>query len=109
MFCFLWRLVKSWNLWVATSLPVSAVLTAISARQFYTKIFEPVVAYALGSTCYVQELVTEAATKVVLKALHLVLLKGDKGILPLQLWNIQWETLAANLDQCIVLSDYPQG
>ena len=49
MFCLLWRLVKSWNLWVATSLPESAVWTAISARQFYTKIFEPVVAYALGS------------------------------------------------------------
>ena len=60
-------------------------------------------------TCYVQELVAEAATKVVWKALHLVLLKGDKGLLPLQLWNIQWENLAANLDQCIVLSDYPQG
>ena len=29
--------------------PVSAVWTAVSARQFYTKIFEPQVAYALGS------------------------------------------------------------
>ena len=48
-FCLLWRLVKSWNLWVATSLPVSAVWTAVSARQFYNKIFESVVVYVLGS------------------------------------------------------------
>ena len=48
-FCLLWRLVKSWNLWVATSLPVSAVLTAVSARQYYNKIFESVVVYALVS------------------------------------------------------------
>ena len=48
-FCLLLRLVKSWNLWVATSLPVSAVWTAVSARQFYNKIFESVVVYALGS------------------------------------------------------------
>ena len=51
MFCLLWRLVKSRNLLVAIamSLPVSAVCTSISARPFYTKISEPVVAYALGS------------------------------------------------------------
>ena len=49
MFCLLWRLVKSWNLLVAMSLPVSAVCTSISARPFYTKVSEPVVAYALGS------------------------------------------------------------
>ena len=60
-------------------------------------------------TCYVQELVAEAATKVVWKALHLVLLKGDKGLLPLQLWDTHWENLAVNPDQCNVLSDYPQG
>ena len=36
-------------------------------------------------TCYVQELVAEAATNFVRKALHLVLLKDDKGLLPLQL------------------------
>ena len=36
-------------------------------------------------TCYVQELVAEAATNFVRKALHLVLLKDDKGFLPLQL------------------------
>ena len=53
-------------------------------------------------TCYVQELVAEAATKAVWKALHLVLLKDDKGLLLLQLWDIQWENLAANLDQCLV-------
>ena len=40
---------KSWNLLVAMSLPVSAVCTSISARPFYTKVSEPVVAYALGS------------------------------------------------------------
>ena len=60
-------------------------------------------------TCYVQELVTEAATKAVWKALHLVLLKDDKGLLPVQLWDIQWENSAANLDQCLVLLDYLQG
>ena len=35
-------------------------------------------------TCYVQELMAEAATKAVWKALHLVLLKDDKGLLLLQ-------------------------
>ena len=60
-------------------------------------------------TCYVQELVTEAATNFVWKALHLVFLKDDKGLLPLQLWDIQWENLAASLDQYLVLSDYLQG
>ena len=60
-------------------------------------------------TCYVQELVAEAATKAVWKALHLVLLKDDKGLLPVQLWDIQWENSAANLDQCLVLLDYLQG
>ena len=49
MFCQLWRLVKSRNLLVAMSLPVSAVCTSISARPFYTKVSEHVVAYALGS------------------------------------------------------------
>ena len=49
MFCLLWRLVKSRNLWIAMSLPVSTVCTNISARPFYTKISKPVVAYALGS------------------------------------------------------------
>ena len=49
MFCQLWRLVKSRNLLVAMSLPVSAVCTSISARPFYTRVSEPVVAYALGS------------------------------------------------------------
>ena len=48
MFCQLWRLVKSQNLLVAMSLPVSAVCTSISARPFYTTVSEPVVAYALG-------------------------------------------------------------
>ena len=48
MFCQLWRL-KSRNLLVAMSLPVSAVCTSISARPFYTTVSEPVVAYALGS------------------------------------------------------------
>ena len=57
-------------------------------------------------TCYVQELVAEAATKAVWKALHLVLLMDDKGLLPLQLWDIQCENTAANLDQCLVLLDY---
>ena len=60
-------------------------------------------------TCYVQELLAEAATKAVWKALHLVLLKDDKELLFLQLWDIQWENLAANLDQCLVLSDYLHG
>ena len=49
MFYLLWRLVKSGNLRVALSLPVSIVCTSISARHLYTNIFEPVVAYALGS------------------------------------------------------------
>ena len=49
MFCQLWRLVKSQNLLVAMSLPVSAVCTSISARPFYNTVSEPVVAYALGS------------------------------------------------------------
>ena len=49
LFCLLWRLVKSWNLWVAMPLSVSTVCTSISARPFYTKISKPVVAYALGS------------------------------------------------------------
>ena len=49
MFCQLWRLVKSRNILVAMSLPVSAVCSSISARPFYTTVFEPVVAYALGS------------------------------------------------------------
>ena len=67
-------------------LSVSTVCTSISARPFYTKISKPVVAYALGLyTCYVQELMAEAATKAVWKALHLVLLKDDKGLLLLQL------------------------
>ena len=110
MFCLLWRLVKSGNLRVAMSLPVSTVYTSISARHLYTNISESVVAYALGLyTCYVQELVAEAATNFVHKALHLVLLKDDKGLLPLQLWDIQWENLAASLDQYLVLSDYLQG
>ena len=60
-------------------------------------------------TCYVQELVAEVATKFVRKALHQVLLKDDKGLLPLQLWDIQLENLAASLDQYLVLSDYLQG
>ena len=60
-------------------------------------------------TCYVQELVAEAATNFVQKAPHLVLLKDDKGLLPLQLLDIQWENLAASLDQYLVLSDYLQG
>ena len=49
MFCQLWRLMKSWNLLVAMSLPVFAVCTSISARPFYTTVSEPVVASALGS------------------------------------------------------------
>ena len=49
MFCQLWRLVKSRNLLVAMSLPVSTVCTSISARPFYNTVSEPVVAYALGS------------------------------------------------------------
>ena len=49
LFCLLWRLVKSWNLWVAMPLSVSTVCTSISARPFYTNISKPVVAYALGS------------------------------------------------------------
>ena len=49
-------------------------------------------------TCYVQELVAEAATKAVWKTLHLVLLKDDKKLLPLHLWDIQWENLAAKVD-----------
>ena len=40
---------KSLNLLVAMSLPVSAVCTSFSARPFYTTVSEPVVAYALGS------------------------------------------------------------
>ena len=60
-------------------------------------------------TCYVQELVAELAINFVRKAQHLVLLKDDKGLLPLQLWHIQWENLAASLDQYLVLSDYLQG
>ena len=60
-------------------------------------------------TCYVQELVAEAATKAVWKTLHLVLLKDDKKLLPLHLWDIQLENLAANMDQCLVLSDNLQG
>ena len=36
-------------------------------------------------TCYVQELVAEAATKVVWKALDLVLLKGDKRALAISI------------------------
>ena len=59
-------------------------------------------------TWYVQEFVAEAVAKAVWKALHLVLLKDNKGLLPLQLWDIQWENLSANLDQCFVLSDYLQ-
>ena len=47
MFCLLWRLVKSRNLWIAMSLTVSTVCTSIPARLFYTKISKPVVAYAL--------------------------------------------------------------
>ena len=57
-------------------------------------------------TCYVQEPLAEAVAKAIWKALHLVLLKDNKGLLPLQLWDIQWENLSANLDQCFVLSDY---
>ena len=49
MFCLLCRLVMSRNLKVSMSLPVFAVRTSISARPFYTKIFEPLVAYAFGS------------------------------------------------------------
>ena len=49
MFCLLWRLVKSPNLFVAMSLPVSTVCTSISARPFCTTVSEPVVAYTLGS------------------------------------------------------------
>ena len=60
-------------------------------------------------TCYVQELVAEVATNFVRKAPHLVLLRDDKGLLPLQLWDIQWENLAVSLDQYLVLSDYLQG
>ena len=60
-------------------------------------------------TCYVQDLVAEAPTKAVWEALHLVLLKDDKGLLFLQVWDSQWKNLAANLDQCLVLSDYLQG
>ena len=60
-------------------------------------------------TCYVQELVAEVATNFVQKALHLVLLRDDKGLLPLQLWDIQLENLAASLDQYLVLSDFLQG
>ena len=48
MFCLLWRLVKSRNLKVSMSLPVFAVCTSISAWPFYTKIFEPLAAYAFG-------------------------------------------------------------
>ena len=55
-----------------------------------------------------QEPVAEAVAKAVWKVLHLVLLKDNKGLLPLQLWDIQWENLSANLDQCFVLSDYLQ-
>ena len=55
-----------------------------------------------------QEPVAEAVAKAVWKALHLVLLKDNKGLLPLQLWDIQWKNLSANLDQCFVLSDYLQ-
>ena len=49
MFCLFWRLVKSRNLWIAMSLPVSTVCTIISAGAFYIKISKPLVAYALGS------------------------------------------------------------
>ena len=49
MFCLLWRLVKSGNLGVAMSLPVSTVCTSISARHLYTNISESVVTYALES------------------------------------------------------------
>ena len=40
---------KSGNLRVAMSLPVSTVCTSISARHLYTNISESVVAYALES------------------------------------------------------------
>ena len=78
---------KSRNLWVAMTVPMFAVSTSISARPFYTKISESVVLHMHCGldTCYVQELVAEAATKAVWKALHLVLLKDDKGPLPVQL------------------------
>ena len=56
-----------------------------------------------------QDLVAEAPTKAVWEALHLVLLKDDKGLLFLQVGDSQWKNLAANLDQCLVLSDYLQG
>ena len=91
------------------SLPVFAVRTSISARPFYTKMFEPLVAYAFGSVYLLcARTWAEAVAKAVWKALHLVLLKDNKGLLPLQLWDIQWEKLSANLDQCFVLSDYLQ-
>ena len=60
-------------------------------------------------TCFVQELLAEAPTKAVWKTLHLVLLNDDKKLLPLHLWDIQWVNLAANVDQCLVLSAYLQG
>ena len=56
-----------------------------------------------------QELVAEAVAKAVWKALHLVLLKDNKGLLPLQLLDIQWENLSANLDQCFCLVRLPTG
>ena len=110
MFCLLWRLVMSQNLWIAMSLPVSTVCTSISARPFYSKISKRVVAYALGS---VYLLCTRtrgwSSYQSCLENPDLVLLKYDKKLLPLHLYDIQWENLAAIMDQCLVLSDYLQG
>ena len=68
------------------SLTVSPVWTSISSRLFYNKVNEPVVAFALRSLYlrYLQELVADEAIKVVWKALHLVVLKSDSWLLPLQ-------------------------
>ena len=54
-----------------------------------------------------QDLVAEAPTKAVWEALHLVLLKDDKGLLFLQVLGSQWKNLAANLDQCLCLVRLP--
>ena len=72
------------------SLTVSAVWTSISSRLLYKKVFEPVGAFGLRSLyLYVQKLVADEAIKVVWKALHLVVLKGDNWLLLLQ-WSGQF-------------------
>ena len=60
-------------------------------------------------TCYVQELVAEAATKVVWKALHLVLLKDDKWALAFTIVKHSVGEFSCQPGPVYVLSDYPQG